>query len=221
MGKNDSGVEPTEPTEPNEPQEGSETEPNEGEIDPNGEGGEGDAGALGDAGKKALDSMKGKWRTERDQRKALETRIAELEAAKSKPEGDEGPDLDAIKRQAHTEATQAANQRILRAEVKAAAAGKLADPSDALRLIDLSAFDVDSDSNIDAEDIADAINGLLQAKPYLSAQGGKRFQGSADNGARKPSREAGQVTKEQLKTMAPEAIAEARKAGRLSDLGYK
>lgn len=183
---------------------------------------DGDASALGEAGKRALDSMKDKWRTERDLRKAQDARIAELEAKQSKPEGqDDKPDVDAIRREATSAATKAANARIVKAEIKAAAAGKLADPADALTMLDLSKFDVDSDGNVDAEDITDAIDRLLQAKPYLSAQGGKRFQGSADGGARKPNREGVQLTREDLKTMSPAAIVEARKAGRCSDLGYK
>lgn len=61
--------------------------------------------------------------------------------------------------------------RVLRSEVKVAAAGKLADPEDALRLIDLSGFELDDDGNADGAAIAKAIDELLEAKPYLAAGG--------------------------------------------------
>ena len=141
--------------------------------------------SLGDAGKKALDAMKTQRNAARREARDLKRRIAELEAKAS--DGKDGADPDAIKAEARREALAQANERILRSEVKAAAAGKLADPADALRLLDLSAFEVDDDGTIDEEEIADAIDALLTAKPYLSAQGGKRFQGTGD-GARKGSK---------------------------------
>lgn len=185
--------------------------------------GDGDASALKEPGKRALDSMKSKWIAERDKRKASDARIAELEAANStKVTADaDKPDVESIKRNAETAATKAANQRILKAEVRAAAAGKLADPSDALTMIDVSKLEVDSDGNVDADEIADAIDALLVKKPYLSAQGGKRFQGSADGGARKTNRDGAQLTKADLNGMDAAAIVKARKEGRLTDLGYK
>jgi hypothetical protein len=214
----ESTSQPTEPTEP------PGNEPSEPQAEPNGDsgdGGEGDPAALGDAGKQALDAMKGKWYTERDKRKALEARIAELEAANAPTTPEGQPDVEALKREARNEALSAANTRILKAEVKAAAAGKLADPTDALTLLDLSKFDVDSDGSVDADEIAEAIDSLLQSKPYLSAQGVKRFQGSADGGARKGNREGAQLTRDDLKGMSPEAIVKAKQEGRLTGLGIK
>jgi DNA-binding NarL/FixJ family response regulator len=209
-----------------EPQSQPTTEPAEPQVEPNGasdngDAGEGDPAALGDAGKRALDAMKAKWQAERDRRKAFEARIAELEA-KNAPKPEEGqPDVEAIKQSARSEALKAANERILRAEIKAAAAGKLADPSDALTMLDLSKFDVDSDGSVDPDEISEAIDKLLQNKPYLSAQGVKRFQGSADSGARQGKREGAQLTRAELKGMSPQAILQAQKEGRLTDLGYK
>lgn len=142
------------------------TEPAEGED------------ALGDKGKQALDRMKAQKAAERTKRLAAEARIKELEAA-SKPE-----DADRIRAEAKAEAMGEANARLVRAEVRAAAAGKLTDPGDALQFIDLTQFEVDADGNVDESDIADAIEDLLKNKPYLAAQGGKRFQGSGDGGAR-------------------------------------
>lgn len=59
--------------------------------------------------------------------------------------------------------------RVLRSEVKVAAAGKLADPEDALRLLDLSSFELDDEGNVDGKAVAKAIDELLEAKPYLAA----------------------------------------------------
>lgn len=180
------------------------------------DGGEGDpAGAdqLGDAGKKALDTMKAQRNAERDRRRALE---AELEALKApKPAAGEQPDADAIRREAAQEATAKANTRILKSEVKAAAAGKLADPKDALVHLDLSSFEVGTDGEIDADEISDAIADLLTRKPYLAAKGAPRFQGSGDGGA---ARKAGptQLTRADIKGMSPDAIHKAKAEGRLN-----
>jgi hypothetical protein len=158
-----------------------------GDADEGGDGGDQSGeDQLGDAGKKALDAMKAKWRAERDARREAERRLTEV----SKPDGDGEPDADTIRSQARAEAIAEANERIVRSEVKAAAAGKLNDPSDALRLLDLSQFEVDDDGNVDEDDIAEAIEDLIKKKPYLAAaQGGRRFQGSGDGGARNGQRQ--------------------------------
>ena len=154
------------------------------------------AESLGDAGKRALDAMKAKWYAERDARKALEARIAELEG-KSTPEPGK-PDAD---------------MRVLKAEIKAAAVGKMADPSDAYKFLDLDALDAD-----DADAIAKAVDELLEAKPYLAAKSGPRFQGSGDGGAAGTKPVLPQLTREDLKNMTPAQINEAKRAGQLNSL---
>lgn len=121
------------------------------------------ADELGDKGKQALDRMKTKLKTERERRVA-----AEAKAAQS---GD-ADDAEVVRREAETAAMAKANARIVRAEVKAAAAGRLNDPADALNFLDLSQFEVDDDGDVDADEIADAIAELVRTKPYLAAQGG-------------------------------------------------
>jgi hypothetical protein len=169
---------------------------------------------LGDAGKKALDAMKAKWRAERDARREAERKLTEV----TKPDGDGEPDAETIRSQARAEAIAEANERIVRSEVKAAAAGKLNDPSDALRLLDLSQFEVDNDGNVDEDDIAEAIEDLIKKKPYLAAQGGKRFQGSGDGGARNGTQTPAQLTRTDLQGMTPEEINTAKAEGRLNKL---
>jgi hypothetical protein len=178
------------------------------------------ADSLGDAGKRALDSMKSKWKAERTQRQALERQIAEATAAPA--EGSETPDLDAIKRQAASEAAAKANARILRSEIKAAAAGKFADVSDAILNIDLTAFEVDENGDVDADEIAEAIQEVLTRKPHLAAATAKRFQGTGDGGAARKASGPVQLTESDLDRMSPEQISKAKREGRLNKiLGIK
>ncbi|MYW50594.1 hypothetical protein GTY64_03745 [Streptomyces sp. SID8376] len=174
------------------------------------------ADQLGDPGKKALDAMKDKWKAEREKRREVERLLAE----RDKPADGDAPDPEAIVRQAEQAAMAKANERIVKAEVKAAAAGKLADPADAYKFLDLSQFEVDADGNLDADEVADAIDDLLKSKPYLAAQGGttKRFQGTADSGARKGTGRPSQLTRSELKRMSPEQIVKAKADGRLDDV---
>jgi len=172
---------------------------------------------LGDAGKQAIDRMKAERNAARKELRQLREELETLKAPKPK---DGEPDLDAIRRDAEKAAQAKANDRIKRADIKAAAAGKLSDPQDALRFLDLDAIEVDDDGNTDTDEISAAIDELLSKKPYLSAQGGRRFQGSADGGAR-AGKNVGQLTADDLKGMSPEAIVKAKAEGRLKDLGYK
>lgn len=171
------------------------------------------ADQLADAGKKALDTMKAQRNAERAKRRALEARLAELEKPAPK-EGEAKPvDEAAIRRDAVTKA----NERIVRSEVKAAAKGLLADPADAFRFLDLANFEVDDDGNVDESDITEAIEDLIKSKPYLAAQGGRRFTGDGDNGPRNGARKS-QLTEADLASMKPAEIAKARRDGRLDKL---
>ena len=176
------------------------------------------ADQLGDPGKKALDAMKGKWRSEREKRQAVEAELEELRKAASKKPDDEQPSAEEIRREAEKAATQKANARIVRSEIRAAAAGKLADPKDALTFLNPDDFEVDENGEVDTEEVADAIDDLLTKKPYLAATA-KRFQGTADNGA--AGRNAGkpkQLTREDLDGMKPDEIVKAKAEGRLNEL---
>ncbi len=183
-------------------------------------GGEGDGtlegeGALGDAGKKALDSMKAQLKAAKAEKA---TATAELKALKEaadlaskKPEEQE---LAKARQEAAQEATAKANERILRADIKAAAAGKLKNPAIAVKLLDLSSFETDGDGNFDQSEIEDAIGELLKADPYLAAQGGT-VQFDSGRGKQAP---AGQLTKEQLDNLSPAETMNALREGRLKSL---
>jgi hypothetical protein len=154
-----------------------------------GEDGTGDGDdKLGEGGKKALQA-------ERDARHAAEKRIAELEAKlsrKPKPDGGKGdgdgkdgkgPDVEALKKEIRDEITADSTARLVRAEVKAAAAGKLADPSDAPKFIDLAKIKVGEDGEPDAKQIKKAIEDLLKEKPYLAANGAGQGWGDVGGGS--------------------------------------
>lgn len=167
-------------------QDSSVTEPDEDEIedqdaDESTAGDQDDteaANALGDAGKQAIDRMKARLKAEREARRKAE---AERDAAKGQTEQEKA------QREADAKALMKANTRILRAEVRRAATGKLADPADALVFVDLDQFEVTDDGDVDEDEIASAIDDLLKKKPHLAAAQGQqaRFQGGADQGARK------------------------------------
>lgn len=171
--------------------------------------------ALGDAGKKALDAMKAERKAARDEAAAAK---AERDALQAKLDGKEA---EFQQQQAARAAEQAAlakvNDRIRKSEVKAAAKGVLADPQDAYRFLDLESFEVDDDGNVDEAAIADAIADLIKEKPYLAAQG-KRFQGSADGGARNDTAKVAQLAEADMARMSPEQIAEAHDKGQFDDL---
>jgi hypothetical protein len=158
---------------------------------------------LGDAGKKALDAMKRQMREERTKRRAAEAQLAELSAKaqpkpeeNGKPDGD-APDLEALRREVEAEVAarikaelgvEQGKERVLN-KIEVLAAKPFADPADAplmlLREHKIEDF-LDDNGNADVEAIQDGLKDLLEKKPYLAAQGGKRFQGSGDGGARPP-----------------------------------
>lgn len=138
----------------------------------------GNAAELGDAGKRALDEERNARRVA--ERKANEAQ-AELDKVRSANMSEQEKAVAAAKAEGRDEALKTANERLVRAEVKAAAAGKLADPGDALGLLgDLSAF-IDKTGDVDTKAITSAIDELVKAKPYLSAKPGN---GAGEGGAR-------------------------------------
>lgn len=168
---------------------------------------------LGPKGEKALRAMKDKLRAEREKRRAAEGKLR-----KGAEKKDDEQDLESVRRQAEEAATAKANARIVRSEIRAAAAGKLADPKDALTFLDLDQFEVDENGEVDSDEVADAISDLLEKKPYLAAATAKRFQGTGDGGAARKAGKPKQLKESDLKTMTPEQIVKAQNDGRLADL---
>lgn len=173
------------------------------------------ASALGDPGKRALDAMKAERNTARAELSELRK---EFDALRAQIDGKEAEHAAAVEAQrVKDEALASANERIRKAEVRAAAAGKLADPMDALKFLDLSTIEVGEDGEVDADAVNAALDQLISEKPYLAAQG-RRFQGSADAGARNEAVGPKQLTRSELATMTPDQINAAREAGQLADL---
>lgn len=137
--------------------------------------------ALGDPGKRALDAMKADRNAARE---AAAKAAAELDQLRAKIAGTEAEHAARLEREkVQADAMAKANERIARAEVRAAAAGKLADPADALRFLNLSDLEVSADGETDAAAIAALIDDLIKMKPYLAASTAPKF-GSADAGVR-------------------------------------
>lgn len=169
---------------------------------------------LGDAGKRAIEA-------EREARKTAEAHVKRLDAELAKlREGQMSETEKAIKAasdEASTEADKRWLDRIVRAEAKAAAAGKVVDVDTAVRLLDLSAIPV-KDGEVDSVAMAKAIDALVESKPFLRAvdPGGKPPTPTMPAGPRGPGN--GQITREQLKTMPSADIEAARVRGDLDHL---
>lgn len=184
--------------------------------------GDDDADQLGEAGKKALDRWKARA-------KQAEQRLAEAGVATKTQSRKAAASAQTDRTQSRkaAESTQTdvenavlakANARIIRSEVRAAAAGKLSDPRDALRFLDLDQFEVDEDGVADEDKIAEAIEDLVKNKPYLAAQGRQRFQGTGDGGAARKAGRPKQLTERDLTNMTAEQIVKAQDEGKLDNL---
>lgn len=172
------------------------------------------ADELGVAGKKALDAMKAKWRNERARAKAAEDKLA----AASKPvdKADEKPDLDALREQIRAESRADTLRDKVLDKIEAKAARLFSNPEDARVFLASKVDDFIDDGSVDVDAISESLADLLKERPYLSAQGGKRFQGTNDAGARKAA--PSQLTRADLKGMSPDQILEAQASGRMNAL---
>lgn len=110
----------------------------------------------------------------------------ELDKLRTASMSDQDKAVEEARKAAREEAATAFNRRLVQAEVRAAAAGKLADPEDAIRFLDLEEFAVDSEGDVDKKAVAAAVARLVKEKPYLTA-GATRPTGDADQGTRRPA----------------------------------
>ena len=155
---------------------------------------------LGDAGKKALAEERQARKDAERQLKELSSRASradELETELAKLREDAMSDQEKALEQARTEAFEQGrnealapvNERLFKAEVKAALAGKIIDPdllSDPLvaqRILGLDDIPMTSDGDIDSAAIVEAVDKLMDTKPHLAVSA-TRTPGSADQGAR-------------------------------------
>lgn len=195
-------------------EEGDEGETGDGEEAVEGED------ALGDAGKRALDKMKADLRAEKTRRKAAESGLAAAQAAAQQgAKKDDAPDLAAIEAAALAKArAETVRERALDRLEARAGRKSLADPADARAHLADRLDDFIDGSKIDTQAIDDALDELLEAKPYLAAATAKRFVGTGDGGARKGSTGPVQLTNADLKKMTPEQINDALLKGQFDDL---
>lgn len=170
--------------------------------------------ALGDPGKKALDSMKAAKRDAEQKARDAEARLAEALAKIDGKEKEHAAEQE--RRKVEDAALAKANERILKAEIRATAAGKLADPADALLYLNLTDFEVGDDGEVDSTALKAAIDDLVKSKPYLAAQGGTPGTVFESPGAHRKGAPAGQLTQADLKSMTPEQIVQAKADGRLN-----
>ena len=179
------------------------------------------AEALGDAGKRALDAMKAERNLAKQDAAAARAEFEALQAKIAGKETEHAAQVEAqrLRDEARTESDKRANERILKAEVRAAATGKLADPADALRYLDLSTFDVKDDGETDSAAIAKAIDDLIKNKPYLAAATAPRWPNIDANRNGNPPGKAPQLSAEDVKKLYAEKryaeIDQARKDGRI------
>ena len=135
---------------------------------------------LGPAGEKALDAWKQRAKVAEPEVKRLREENDEL---RRKQMSDQEKAIEAAREEGRTEGrtevSEATNARLFRAEVRAAAAGKLADPAitdllavdvnAALTLLGETTVPVTDSGDIDSEAISQAVVRYVQARPHLAA----------------------------------------------------
>ncbi|WP_190263666.1 hypothetical protein [Glutamicibacter nicotianae] len=181
---------------------GSEDESDEDEEEVDG------TDALGDKGQKALRAMKDRVKGQEAETKPRPSwngsRTPRARPRSSWPNSSRGT--------ARSGDPNKANERIVRSEIKSAAAGKLQNPALAIRLLDLADFEVDEDGNVDEDEIAQAIDELLEREPYLAVQSGSGPKFDSARGKRKVAKK---YTRDDLKNMSSEEIAKAYDEGKV------
>lgn len=146
-----------------------------------------------------------------DEVKARAAKLDEIEAA-NKTELEKAQERATELEKQAADATGRAKDALLRSAVVAEAARKnVVDPDAAVALLDRTSLEFDGDGA--PTNVADAMEALLKAKPYLV--GGGRA-GTADMGARTGGPE--QLGREALKTMSSAEIVKAQNEGRLDSL---
>lgn len=161
--------------------------------------------------KSALAAERKARRDEEKKRKAAEQALAD----KDKPA--EEAAIEAARREAEESAQARANERIAKAELRAAAAGKVSNLGALTRLVDISQIEVDADGNPSADDIEEAVTQFLTDFPEFAVDKSK-FPGTADQGSKGRQTQKRQLTREDIKSMSPEQILKAQEEGLLKDL---
>ncbi len=150
-----------------------------------------------------------------DDLKAKATRLDEIEAAnKSELERAQEAQRQADERATRAEAERS-QTRIETAVMLAAIKAGAADPDDVVKLLAKDAVTIGNDGQVTG--VEDAVKALLEAKPHLVGKSSNTPTGDGDGGGRGKSSPA-QLSRDDLKTMSPDAIVKAKAEGRLNDL---
>ena len=129
----------------------------------------------------------------RERAEAAEARVKELEeAGQTEHEKALAQAREEAAAETRQEVTGQVREKLLKAEIRALAAGTFADPDDAHRLLDLEDDDIfNDDGDIQTDALQSALDELLERKPHLRAappNGGKPA-GDADAGKGKGAKD--------------------------------
>ena len=165
---------------------------------------------LGDKGKNALRAMKDRVKASKKAEREAKAELQRLKDSAGKSEDEQKAQAEREQREAAI--LKKADERIIRSEIKSAAAGKLQNPALAIRLLDISDFEVDEDGNVDEDEIAEAIDELLEREPYLAVQGGRTPKFDSARGKRPLKKK---LTQKDLAGMSAAEISKAYDEGRV------
>lgn len=174
-----------------------------GDGDEGGEGAEGASGSDGTIKDPEKKRLSDEAAAHRNRAKTEKERADKAEAELRKITDKDKSELELKTREAAeaTERATKAEARALEMSVelaffKSGVAGRLEDPSDALRLLDLDDIKPDDDGKVDTKAIQTRVEDLLKKKPYLARKsdgddgGAGQNGGSPNNGRRKTKDEA-------------------------------
>lgn len=152
----------------------AETDPKEPEAK------EPEAGESDEDAKARVKRLEGAVANERKRWEKAERELSELRKSQMSEQERAVAEAKAVGR---SEALNEVAAELLKAEVRAQAAAKLADPADAVRLLDLDGM-LSEDGRFDPKAVGDALDDLVKAKPYLVKANGapapKAPQGARD-----------------------------------------
>lgn len=129
--------------------------------------------------------LKAKSRESSKYQKRAQTAEAELAKFREAQLSEQEKLVNAARTEGFTEGRSLGDQRLVRAEVISAAAGKAADPNDVYALLQargaLKDIEIDDDGNVDTKSIGALVEALLAEKKHLAAPAPSR---DPDFGAR-------------------------------------
>lgn len=156
------------------------TDPGEGTTDPAGtdDTDETPPPQLGDPGKQALERMKARVKEANNRAKEAQELADQLRAQAS------AVDPETIEKQVRAKVAgeYLAASALDKLEVQAATMG--VDPDVARAMLASRSGEFLDNGTVNPAAIKEALEKLVEEKPYLAARAGKRFNGSADGGAR-------------------------------------